>query len=175
MMWQNQSNMQKKKSFRSASKESYIQFCLENPTLSVSFTQFRKIMYDYNRLVVEHMIETGEGLRLPYGLGYIRLYRKKTSYFGKKPYKADGKLTRVKGKPVYHLNLHTDGYFAYYGWMPRTAMFPTATCFRCRFSRNNTRYLASVLLQNPSKMADFVNYVKGHHYGGYYKLSQKLT
>jgi len=51
--------------WRSASKENYNNFKSEKPEINLSFDDWKKVVYSFNYMFVEHMLETGEKVKLP--------------------------------------------------------------------------------------------------------------
>ena len=113
--------MRTKIDWRSSSKENYNNFCNKNPTLKITFDQWKNIIYSYNEYFKNYILETGEKARLPFGFGEFSINKKKR----KKLKTVDGKVvvnlpidwkkTKEKGKRIYNFNYHTEGFF--FGWM----------------------------------------------------------
>ena len=113
--------MRTKIDWRSSSKENYNNFCNKNPTVKVTFDQWKNIIYLYNDYFKNYILETGEKARLPFGFGEFSINKKKR----KKLKTVDGKVvvnlpidwkkTKEKGKHIYNFNYHTEGFF--FGWM----------------------------------------------------------
>jgi nucleoid DNA-binding protein len=113
--------MRTKIDWRSSSKENYNNFCNKNPTLKITFDQWKNIIYSYNEYFKNYILETGEKARLPFGFGEFSINKKKR----KKLKTVDGKVvvnlpidwkkTKEKGKHIYNFNYHTEGFF--FGWM----------------------------------------------------------
>jgi nucleoid DNA-binding protein len=113
--------MRTKIDWRSSSKENYNNFCNKNPTIRITFDQWKNIIYSYNEYFKNYILETGEKARLPCGFGEFSINKKKR----KKLKTVDGKVvvnlpidwkkTKEKGKHIYNFNYHTEGFF--FGWM----------------------------------------------------------
>jgi nucleoid DNA-binding protein len=113
--------MRTKIDWRSSSKENYNNFCNKNPTIRITFDQWKNIIYSYNEYFKNYILETGEKARLPFGFGEFSINKKKR----KKLKTVDGKVvvnlpidwkkTKEKGKHIYNFNYHTEGFF--FGWM----------------------------------------------------------
>lgn len=71
---------------------------------NLSFQEFEEIIYVFNRVLWEEVLDNPEGIELPENLGevYIASVKRKTE-------RMDMKKSLSIGKPVYHRNLHTDG------------------------------------------------------------------
>jgi nucleoid DNA-binding protein len=113
--------MRTKIDWRSSSKENYNNFCNKNPTLKITFDQWKNIIYSYNEYFKNYILETGEKARLPFGFGEFSINKKKRRKLktvdGKEVVNLpiDWKKTKEKGKRIYNFNYHTEGFF--FGWM----------------------------------------------------------
>jgi nucleoid DNA-binding protein len=113
--------MRTKIDWRSSSKENYNNFCNKNPTVKVTFDQWKNIIYLYNEYFKNYILETGEKARLPFGFGEFSINKKKRRKLktvdGKEVVNLpiDWKKTKEKGKRIYNFNYHTEGFF--FGWM----------------------------------------------------------
>lgn len=121
--------MRVKVDWRSSSKENYNLYCKKNPEIKLTYDQWRNIIYTFNELFKQHILETGEKIKMPYGFGEFSINKKKrrkrkglNDEFINLP--IDWQKTREKGKLIYNFNYHTEGYF--FGWM----WFKTAARFR---------------------------------------------
>lgn len=113
--------MRTKVDWRSSSKENYNNFCNKNPTIKITFDQWKNIIYLYNDYFKNYILETGEKARLPFGFGEFSINKKKRRKLktvdGKEVVNLpiDWKKTKEKGKRIYNFNYHTEGFF--FGWM----------------------------------------------------------
>ena len=113
--------MRTKIDWRSSSRENYNNFCNKNPTIKITFDQWKNIIYLYNEYFKNYILETGEKARLPFGLGEFSINKKKRRKLktvdGKEVVNlpVDWKKTKEKGKRIYNFNYHTEGFF--FGWM----------------------------------------------------------
>jgi len=138
--------------WRSNSKETYNDFCKKYPSMDISFEKWKKILYEFNNLFREHILETGEKAKLPYGFGEFSINKKKRR---KKKLNPDGtefinlpidwKKTREKGKYIYNFNYHTEGYFFGWLWFKETARFKHANLWYFKPSRNTSRMITHYL------------------------------
>ena len=107
--------------WRSASIDNYKIFCKDEPTLKITFDEWRNIIYTFNESFRNHILETGEKIKLPFGFGEFSINKKKrrkmVTVDGKDKISLpiDWKKTKERGKVIYNFNYHTDGYF--FGWM----------------------------------------------------------
>jgi len=63
--------------WRSASKENYNDFCKKHPLVSLSFDEWRNILYQFNDAFKHYILETGEKETLPCGFGEFSINKKK--------------------------------------------------------------------------------------------------
>lgn len=146
--------MRTAKEFRTASKENYQDFIQTYPDAPLSFMQWSTVVYTFNYNFRDHLLETGDRAKMPWGFGDFMVSKKK-----KKTYKIlpDGtekinlsinwKATRELGKRVYHLNHHTEGYSYYWRWEPATARFYNSSIWYFRPCRLTSRLLNHYLSQ----------------------------
>lgn len=116
--------------WRSASKENYSDFCKKNPTIKLTFNEWKHIIYSFNESFREYILETGDKAKLPAGLGQFTIKKKKrrkeiTDPEGIKHINLpiDWKKTKEKGKIMYNFNYHTEGFYFGWLWVKRSAMF----------------------------------------------------
>lgn len=147
--------------YRTASKESYNAFCELNPLVDITFEVYKKIIYTYNSLLVTHLLETGERIKMPFGLGdlVINKYKPKryrTDHLGRERINLpiDWKETKEQGKYVYHLNSHTEGYKFYWMWNYWKARLKFSSIWKFEMARKNSRLLKSYLKKPNSKYKD---------------------
>jgi hypothetical protein len=137
--------------YRTTSKETYDVFCKKYPNINVPFDTWKKVIYSFNGLYKEHLLETGDREKLPQGLGQFAIIKKKrrkvvshngTDYIN---LPIDWKKTKEKGKIIYNFNFHTEGYFFGWHWFKENATFRHADLWyfkACRFSsRLITEYI----------------------------------
>ena len=134
--------------WRSASKENYSNFCKKNPTVKVTFDEWRNIIYTFNDSFKNYILETGEKGKLPYGIGEFSINKKKR----KKIINVDGKeivnlpidwqKTKQKGKVIYNFNFHTEGYFFGWVWFKETSRLRNSQLWFFKPSRNTSRILS---------------------------------
>ena len=99
----------------------YKDFCSRHPQFKMSYIEWKKIIYDFNELFRNYILETGEKARLPFGFGEFSITKKKRQRYFTLPdgrekinYSVDWKKTKEKGKIIYNFNYHTEGFF--FGW-----------------------------------------------------------
>ncbi len=137
--------------WRTSSKENYIDFCKKYPFTKIAFSDWKIIVYTYNDSFKEHILETGEKAKMPYGFGFFSINKKKR----RKIKGADGKefvnlpidwqKTKEKGKVIYNFNYHTEGFFFGWLWFKETARFKNAGLWYFKSSRITSRLLSHYL------------------------------
>jgi nucleoid DNA-binding protein len=139
--------------FRTASKENYKDFCKKNPTISLTFDEWRNILYSFNESFRNYILETGERAKLPYGFGEFTVNKKKrrkmkglNDEFINLP--VDWKKTKEKGKIIYNFNYHTEGYFFGWIWFKSTARFKHSDLWYFKPTRVTSRLLAHYIQTN---------------------------
>ncbi len=133
--------------WRSASKANYVLFCKKYPNITLSFEDWKIIIYSFNEALREYILETGERVRLPYSFGEISI-NKKIRRKMKGPNNEyinlpiDWKKTKEKGKIIYNFNYETEGYFFGWHWFKKTARIKQAELWYFKASRTTSRLLA---------------------------------
>lgn len=147
--------------YRTASKESYDTFCVNNPTIDITFEVYKKIIYTYNQLLVSHLLETGSKVKMPFGLGELVVNKYKPKRYkrdkeGKEHINLpiDWKETKKLGKYVYFLNAHTEGYKFYWMWNYWKARLKYSSIWKFEMARVNSRLLKTYLKKPNSKYKD---------------------
>lgn len=147
--------------YRTASKQSYDAFCEANPTVEITFEAYKKIIYTYNSMLVTHLLETGEKIKLPYGLGEIVVNKYKPKRYKILPdgtekinLSVDWQETKKQGKYVYHLNQHTEGYKFYWMWNYWKARLKFSFIWKFEMCRTNSRLLKTYLKKPNAKYKD---------------------
>jgi hypothetical protein len=146
--------MRTKVDWRSASKENYNNFCKKNPSVKLSFDEWRNIVYLYLDSFKEHILETGEKAKLPFGFGEFSINKKKRRKIkgvdGKEfvNLPIDWKKTKEKGKRIYNFNFHTEGYFFGWMWFKDSARLKHTELWYFKPSRTTSRMLSHYLKTN---------------------------
>lgn len=139
--------MRVKIDWRSASKDNYNNFCKKHPSIVITFDEWRNIIYSYNELFKNYILETGEKAKLPFGFGEFSINKKKrkkrkglNDEFINLP--IDWKKTREKGKIIYNFNFHTEGYFFGWMWFKQSARLKNIDLWYFKPSRVTSRLLS---------------------------------
>jgi nucleoid DNA-binding protein len=107
--------------YRTSNKSVYEKFCSTHPEIKLSFTEWKKILQAFSYAYRDYILETGDKVKLPFGLGSFTINKRKTQktkiYMGKQYINlpVDWAETKKAGKYIYHLNTATDG--CKYNWM----------------------------------------------------------
>jgi nucleoid DNA-binding protein len=140
--------MRTKIDWRSSSKENYNDFCKKNPTLKLTFNEWRNIIYLFNEQFKIYILETGEKCKLPFGFGDFSINkkkRKKLKDINGKEYinlPVDWKRSKEKGKRIYNFNYHTEGYFFGWVWFKESARLKNVDLWYFKPSRVTSRLLS---------------------------------
>lgn len=154
--------MRVKKEYRSASKEVYKRFCEAHPDVTLSFAEWKKIIYTYNFLFRDYILESGDRVKMPHGFGPFAINKKKLKPFKNfkdkngKPYinlKIDWQKTKKAGKRIYHTNKHTDGYSYHWLWLSREARFFMADTWNFKACRKASRLITTYVTKPNSLYA----------------------
>jgi hypothetical protein len=146
--------MRTKVDWRSTSKENYLDFCKKNPSISLSFEQWKSIVYTFTDGIKEYILETGEKIKIPYGIGELSINKKKRkrikSANGREfiNLPVDWKKTKEKGKIIYNFNFHTEGFFFGWQWFKANSRFKFSDLWYFKASRLTSRLLAHYIKSN---------------------------
>jgi len=140
--------MRTKIDWRSSSKENYNNFCKKNPTIQVTFNDWKNILYSFNEYFKNYILETGEKAKLPFGFGEFSINKKKRKKMKDKDGKefvnlpVDWKRSKEKGKRIYNFNYHTEGYFFGWMWFKESARIKNTDLWYFKPSRTTSRLLS---------------------------------
>ena len=140
--------------WRSASKDNYNDFCRRHPSVELTFDEWRNIIYTFTNMFREHILETGERAKLPFGFGEFSINKKKRRKMkgvdGKEfvNLPVDWKRTKEKGKIIYNFNFHTEGYFFGWMWFKSTVRLKNTDLWYFKPSRTTSRLLAHYVKVN---------------------------
>ena len=114
---------------------------------------WKNIIYSFNESFRDYILETGDKVKYPYGIGEFSInkkYRKKkkgkNDEFMNLP--IDWKKTMERGKRTYQLNFHTEGYFFGWVWFKNTSRIKFTDLWYFKPSRTTSRLLAHYLKVN---------------------------
>lgn len=138
--------------WRSASRDNYIDFCRRHPSITLTFDQWKAIIYEFNESFKEYILETGDRVKFPFGFGEFSINKKKRKkilvangkdYIG---LPIDWKKTKEKGKTIYNFNFHTEGFFFGWRWFKTTARFKNVDLWYFKPTRATSRLLGHYLM-----------------------------
>ena len=127
--------------------ESYKAYIEENKdieALCVDYTTYRKLCVEFNEKIINSMLKDAYEFKLPFGLGTLRI--KKTPSKNKK--RVDWKSTKEYNTKVFHLNLHTDGFYYRWHWKKKDSILTNNSLYSFTPTRKNKRELAGLLKTN---------------------------
>lgn len=144
--------------YRSASIQCYKEFCAKHPDIKITSKQYCDIIRTYNIMFRDYILETGEKVKMPWGIGYFSVNKKKTRKWGfnKKTGERvialpiDWVKSKAAGKHIYNFNYHTEGYKFRWVWFNKTAYFLKSDIWNFKASRDSSRALADKLLRSKS-------------------------
>jgi hypothetical protein len=158
--------MRVKVDWRSSSKDNYNLFCKKYPATIITYDAWRNIIYTYNEMFKEYILETGHKAKLPYGFGEFSINKKKRRKMkgidGKEfvNLPIDWKKTKEKGKVIYNFNYHTEGYFFGWMWFKSTARFKNSDLWYFKPSRLTSRLLSHYLKTNDKYQHLYIEWKK---------------
>jgi hypothetical protein len=140
-----------KMDYSSSSKDVYNRFCEKYPDIEINYKEWKSVLKAYNTAYRDHLIKTGDKVKMPWGIGPFAVSKKKARKFvmcrdGVERIRLpiDWAKTRATGKRVYHLNLHSNGYVYKWYWFVQESRIPQAGVWVFRPSRDVSRAIKAV-------------------------------
>lgn len=139
--------MRTKIEWRSASKDNYLNFCKKHPGITLSFIEWKNIIYIYNDYYRNYILETGDKVKMPFGFGEFSINKKKrkrktiingVEYIN---LPIDWQASKEAGKKIYNFNRHTDGYFFGWQWFKKKARIKQPKLWYFKPSRTTSRLI----------------------------------
>ncbi len=147
--------------YRSSSKEVYKKFCELHPGIVISFQDWKDVIYGFNEKLRNHILDTGEKVKIPWGFGSLAISkkkRKKEKTFEGKTYvnlAVDWAATRKAGKYIYHFNAHTGGYNCKWYWFLEEGRFFLSDIWYFKPSRESSREMTQYIKKTDINRIDY--------------------
>lgn len=144
----------KKVAYSTTSRATYKLFRKDNPNMNISYDKFRKILYAFSYGIRDGVIETGDKISIPFGMGELSINKKKTrrlNKFNKIILPVDWVETKKHGRRIYNFNEHTEGYKFKWMWFRQRTRFPVSQLWMFKPSRKTSRKLAECLKEPNSQ------------------------
>lgn len=119
----------------------------------VDYSLFKSVLDSFNKIVLDSLLESSEGFKMPFGLGYVWIVKYKPKQLNDKSLSVDYKASKEYGKKIYHLNEHSDGYKFRLYWSKIPQTFPDRYKYSLSLVRANKRKLAQLIFNNH----DYIN------------------
>lgn len=119
----------------------------------VDYKQFKDILDRFNEEILSCLLQSSEGFKMPFGLGYVQIVKYKPKSMTPKSLSVDFKSSAEYGKTIYHLNEHSDGYKYRLYWSKIPQTFPDRYRYQLSLVRQNKRQLAQLIFNNH----DYIN------------------
>lgn len=159
------------RSYRTGSKDTYNKFCELHPDIKITYKDYKGIILDYNNSILRHILDTGDTINLPWGIGpisiikYKRKIEKIISEDGQERYNynINWPETRKAGKYIYHFNLHTGGFNYTWFWSPAMSRIKFPHTWRLEIWREMKRELPK-RLKEPGFKDIYRAHIKRKHF-----------
>ncbi len=133
----------------------YKKMILEKNLTLHSYQTYVKVNSRLNELLLEEFVIKNSGtLALPHRCGLIRVKKRKIQLKNKNSLRVDWHLTKQKGKRIFHLNQHTNGFAYHFYWDKSKAIVKNKSQYRFRVARQYARFLTT-LLKDPTSRVDY--------------------
>lgn len=155
-----------KRDFRQVSREMYKEFKLTHPEINISFEQYKEVVTSFNEGFRDHILDTGDIVKYPFGLGMFSIDKRKT----KRTVVHDGeekiilpvdwkktneaRLKDPNAKRIYIFNSHSNGYRFSWFWQPNSARFILADLYVFKPYRISSRKIAEYIKKPNSPYID---------------------
>jgi len=123
----------------------YIENIGQNELYHVEYNEYRDIVCDFYKTIVESILRKNVIFKLPFNLGALRIGKKKVSLNRLGILGVDWKQTVITGKYIYHLNEHSRGYKYFFQWDKKNRIVKNLFLYRLVLTRENKRYLAKLI------------------------------
>ena len=128
--------------------EFYIQDIGSNSIYYVDYNEYRDIVCDFYKTIVEDMLQRNVIFNLPFRLGTLSIIKSKLKLDRLNVHGVDWPKTVETGKYVYHLNEHSHGYKYTFYWNKKNKAVKNLYFYRLVPTRQNKRYLAKLIKSN---------------------------
>lgn len=132
-----------------------------NRKVPISRDVYKKIIREYNELIMKEVIEDGKAFKLPFSLGFISVVKRESPLFSaskeniKKHLRPDFGHYNKTGELIYHLNEHSNYYYYHIKWIRPTFTYDGSYHYDAPFDAK--RKLAKVIKE---KSVDYRLYRK---------------
>ena len=133
-------------------RDMYVQYHKDNKN-DVSYNTFKTILNEFNSELKNCLLESSEGFKMPFGLGYVQIVKYKPKSYTRKSLSIDYKSSAQYGKIIYHLNEHSNGYKYRLYWSKIPQTFPDRYKYQLQLVRQNKRHLAQLIFNHK----DYIN------------------
>ena len=133
-------------------RDMYAQYHKDNKN-DVSYNTFKTILNEFNSELKNCLLESSEGFKMPFGLGYVQIVKYKPKSYTKKSLSIDYKSSAQYGKIIYNLNEHSNGYKYRLYWSKIPQTFPDRYKYQLQLVRQNKRHLAQLIFNHK----DYIN------------------
>lgn len=125
--------------------DSYMEYVKDNPIYQVDYNTFRGIINDYFRYLRDEIIENGKEVKLPCRMGTLQVVKHKPKEWTGKSLRIDYHASKEYGKPIYHLNEHSNGFKYRFYWNKKNMLTTNKTKYQLIMTRANKRRLAQII------------------------------
>lgn len=119
----------------------------------VNYPLYATIIAEFNKRVSEEIVLNAAVFRIPAGLGYLKIQKKKMDLkFLKeeRQLKIDWKRSKEHNRLVFHLNEHSDFHRFRWSWNKKSIRIPNHSPYNFKASRTNNRAISKAVKSNKS-------------------------
>jgi len=109
-------------------------------TVPFKYKFYKKVLNSFHKNLMKEVLDSSEGVVLPKQLGVLRVMKA----VNRRGMALDFQKTKEYGVKVYHTNMHSDGYFAFFNWNKDHpyGIFGFKNIYKFVATRTNKRELA---------------------------------
>ena len=112
----------------------------------VNIDTYKAINREFNQVLVDFLISTGDNLKLTPLMGSIRICKHKIPEGAKRKLKI--RVSDELGKPVFFNNKHSNGYYAFVKWSRKRGSYYQSKIFDFTFTVTNRRKLSEAIIKD---------------------------
>lgn len=116
-----------------------------NIDIDIDYLTYKRILECMCKVILNHVLNSSEGFKMPYGLGMIQIGKYQPKNYDSKSLSVDYKASKEYNKRIYHLNEHSDGYKFRLYWSKIPQTFPDRYRYQLNLVRANKRKLAQLI------------------------------
>ncbi len=125
--------------------ERYQQNIDKETVYDIPYDQYRSIVEDYFKHIVDQVLEQSREFKLPCRLGTLCIVKRQPEHFDNRSLRIDYHESKIQGKVVYFINEHSNYYKYRCYYNKQNCLIPNKTKYQFVMTRANKRRLAQII------------------------------